>query len=294
MPGLTTPPAAEVIGIDHVFVSVRDLARSEAFYDQVFEAVLGFRKNTFVLGADPHIQYYNRHFGLVLRPARAASAHDPYAPGLHHLCLRVDAVADVHAAAAGLQAVGIAATEAALHSVYAPDYWATFFRDPDGVRLEVTNYRQERRDRHDQWDSPPQRQSATPRIGVGVFVLRDGLLLLGRRIGSHGAGTWALPGGHLEFGETPEQCARREVLEETGLELQDTRPGPYSNDYFAAEGKHYVTLLVLARSVAGEPQVLEPGKCAGWGWFKWSALPEPLFLPLENLRQTGYVPDGAT
>jgi glyoxylase I family protein len=38
-----------------------------------------------------------------------------------------------------------------LHPDYAPDYMATFFTDPDGIRLEITNYRQERRDRHDAW-----------------------------------------------------------------------------------------------------------------------------------------------
>ena len=62
-----------------------------------------------------------------------------------------------------------------------------------------------------------------PRVGIGVIVMRNGLVLLGERIGAHGAGTWALPGGHLEFGESVEQCARREVWEETGLEPR----GPY-------------------------------------------------------------------
>ena len=61
--------------------------------------------------------------------------------------------------------------------------------------------------------------SSQPRVGVGVFVLRDGLVLLGLRRGAHGAGTWALPGGHLEFGEAVEHCAAREVHEETGLNM---------------------------------------------------------------------------
>ena len=78
-------------------------------------------------------------------------------------------------------------------------------------------------------------KSSSPIVGVGVIVLRDGLVLLGERIGSHGSRTWALPGGHLEFGETVEQCAAREVREETGLELQDIKVGPYSSDLFASE-----------------------------------------------------------
>ena len=140
----------DVIGLDHIYIAVRDMARSEQFYDRVM-ASLGFRKNTFAIDGEPHIQYYNRHFGYVLRPARRADKHDPYAAGLHHLCFRVESTEDVGRVASPLQAAGIAATAAALHPYYAEDYWATFLADPDGMRLEVTNYRQERRDRHDRW-----------------------------------------------------------------------------------------------------------------------------------------------
>lgn len=141
----------EVIGIDHIYVAVSDLARSEGFYDAVLLNALGFRKNAFELHGEPHIQYYNRHFGFVLRPARSECRHDPYAPGLHHFCLRVEGIADVQTVARQLVAMGIEASEAKAYPDYAPDYWATYFTDPDGIRLEVTNYRQERRDRHDHW-----------------------------------------------------------------------------------------------------------------------------------------------
>lgn len=122
-----------------------------------------------------------------------------------------------------------------------------------------------------------------PRVGVGVLMFREGLVLLGRRKGSHGAGDWAPPGGHLEFGETPEGCARRETLEETGLVLGTVTPGPYVNSFFAPERKHYVTLFVLATGVEGEPKLLEPEKCAGWSWFSWSDLPQPLFRPILDI-----------
>jgi glyoxylase I family protein len=141
----------EVIGIDHIYISVSDLARAEAFYDQVM-SVLGFRKNAFTIGGDPHIQYFNRHFGYVLRPARNKSPHDPTVPGLHHLCFRVELAADVHETAERLRAAGIDASGPRLYPEYAADYHATFFTDPDGLRLEVTNYRAERRRRHDEWD----------------------------------------------------------------------------------------------------------------------------------------------
>ena len=132
----------------------------------------------------------------------------------------------------------------------------------------------------------------TPRVGVGVLVVRDGRLLLGERLGSHGAGTWAPPGGHLEFGESPDGCARRELLEETGLATTSIEPGPYTSDLFPLEGRHYVTLFVVASGVTGEPGLREPAKCARWEWFAWSDLPAPLFAPLDSLRRQGYVPPG--
>jgi catechol 2,3-dioxygenase-like lactoylglutathione lyase family enzyme len=144
--------STEVVGIDHIYVAVTDPARSEAWYDRVLGTALGFRKNRFTLHGEPHVQFYNRHFGFVLRPARTARDHDAYAPGLHHFCLRVDSIDDVKAVAAQLRALGIDASEPACYPQYAPDYWACFFTDPDGLHLEVTNYRAERRERHDRWD----------------------------------------------------------------------------------------------------------------------------------------------
>lgn len=143
----------EVIGIDHLYVTVSDLASSERFYDVVMGA-LGFRKSEFAIHGERHLQYYNRHFGYVLRPARRSVAHDPYAPGLHHLCLRVEGESEVRAAAAALARAGIRASEPKRYPEYAPDYFAVFFTDPDGLRLEITNYRRERRERHDHWDPP--------------------------------------------------------------------------------------------------------------------------------------------
>ena len=141
----------EVIGIDHIYLAVSDLDASEHFYDRVMIEVLGFRKNGFTIGGDPHIQYFNRHFGIVLRPSRVRTRHEPYSPGLHHLCLRVDSDEEVRAAADRLRTLGIAATEPEVYPEYASDYVATFFHDLDGIRLEVTNYRHERRQRHDSW-----------------------------------------------------------------------------------------------------------------------------------------------
>jgi catechol 2,3-dioxygenase-like lactoylglutathione lyase family enzyme len=140
----------EIIGIDHIYVSVSDLKRSEKFYDAVMQA-LGFRKNEFQIQGERHVQYFNRHFGYVLRPARTTQVHDRYAPGLHHLCLRAETAEQVREAMQLLKDRGITVTEARLYPEYAPDYFACFLSDPDGLRLELTNYRLERRQRHDRW-----------------------------------------------------------------------------------------------------------------------------------------------
>jgi len=136
----------------------------------------------------------------------------------------------------------------------------------------------------------PEDQTSVPRVGVGVIVLRQGRVLLGRRKGSHGAGTWALPGGHLEYGESVEACAVRETEEETGLHVVVFGQGPYTNDVMLAERKHYVTVFVLARCEQDVPLVKEPEKCEEWAWFAWHEMPVNLFQPLQTLVSTGYTP----
>lgn len=124
-----------------------------------------------------------------------------------------------------------------------------------------------------------------PRIGVGVCLLKDNKVLLGKRINAHGQGTWAFPGGHLEFGETVTQCAAREVEEETGMRIANIRRGPFTEDFFLAEGRHYITIIMIADWHAGEPELREPHKCEQWGWFEWDLLPEPLFPTFGNLAK---------
>lgn len=122
-----------------------------------------------------------------------------------------------------------------------------------------------------------------PRIGVGVIVIKNGKILLGQRKNAHGEGTWAFPGGHLEFGETVEACAMREVFEETGLMLNSVRKYDFSEDIFPENNSHYVTLFMIADAFSGELQNREPDKCVGWNWFDINSLPEPLFRPIQTL-----------
>ena len=130
--------------------------------------------------------------------------------------------------------------------------------------------------------------SKRPLVGIAVIVIKDNRVLLGKRKNSHGSGTWAFPGGHLEFNESIEDCARREVFEETGIHIDHLRCGPYTNDIFAGEGKHYVTLFVTADYESGTPVVKEPHKCEKWAWCRWPPDVHPCFLPIKNLLKLNY------
>ena len=129
-----------------------------------------------------------------------------------------------------------------------------------------------------------------PHIGIGVILTKNNKVLLGKRKGSHGTGTWSFGGGHLEFGEGIEDCARREIMEEVGVKIKNIKNFAFTNDFFDTEGKHYVTLFVTAEYDSGEVCLNEPDKCEIWDWFEWSELPQPLFLPIENLLSYGYNP----
>jgi 8-oxo-dGTP diphosphatase len=129
-----------------------------------------------------------------------------------------------------------------------------------------------------------------PKVGVGVIVIKDGKVLLGKRKNAHGEGSWSFAGGHLDFGESIEECAVREVLEETGLKIKNIRMGPFTNDVFKQENKHYITLFVIADYESGTVKVMESDKCERWEWFEWDNLPRPLFLPIENLLKQKYNP----
>lgn len=127
------------------------------------------------------------------------------------------------------------------------------------------------------------------RIGIGVFVFKNGKFLMGRRKGSHGNGHWSIPGGHLEFSETFEQTAKREVLEETGLGIKNVRFGAVTNDYFKDEAKHYVTVWMLSDWHSGKEYITEPDKFIEMQWRDFDTLPTPLFLPWEQLLNSQFI-----
>ncbi|XP_059448194.1 nudix hydrolase 1 [Corylus avellana] len=137
-------------------------------------------------------------------------------------------------------------------------------------------------------------EAPVPRVGVVVFLLKGKSVLLGKRRSSIGDSTFALPGGHLEFGESFEECGARELMEETGLGIEKVELLTVTNNLFLEEPKpsHYVTIFLRAVLADPEqvPQNLEPGKCDGWDWYEWDNLPTPLFWPLQKMVQEGFNP----
>ncbi len=104
-----------------------------------------------------------------------------------------------------------------------------------------------------------------PKCGIAVMVLKDGKVLLGKRKGAHGAGDYAFPGGKLEWNESFADCAKRETLEETGIEIDNVRFLRLLN--FRFYEKHFVDVGLL----------MEPEKCEGWDWYDPDNLPDPMF-----------------
>jgi len=114
------------------------------------------------------------------------------------------------------------------------------------------------------------------------MIWKEGKVLLGKRKGNLGTDEYSFPGGHLEPGESLVECALREISEECGVLVRNVRFQLLAS-VFEFLPKHYVQVGFLADWEAGEPKVLEPDKCAGWGWYSLDALPVPLFFPTAQM-----------
>lgn len=129
-----------------------------------------------------------------------------------------------------------------------------------------------------------------PQVGTAIIITKDDKVLLMKRKGPHGKGTWSTPGGHLDFGETLEGCAAREAKEEVGVDVVDIKFRAMTNDIFEETGKHYITVWMEGKAV-GEPFIAAEREVEEFGWFAWDSLPQPLFLTLENLvKENSYPP----
>ena len=122
-----------------------------------------------------------------------------------------------------------------------------------------------------------------PHVGVAIVVDNfDGEVLLMKRKGAHGEGTWGFPGGKLDKFESFKDCAIREAKEETGLDIINLELEYFTNDMFFEEELHYITIFVKCDADSYDAKIMEPEKCAELGWFRWDKLPENLFLSVKN------------
>lgn len=127
--------------------------------------------------------------------------------------------------------------------------------------------------------------------GLGVLILKDNKILLGKRHTNpnkadselHGEGTWTMPGGKLEFGESFEEGAKREVFEETGLELGKIEVICVNND--KNDHAHFITIGLFSDDFIGEPKVMEPDEITEWQWFGLDNLPDQIFFPSVNVLE---------
>lgn len=115
-----------------------------------------------------------------------------------------------------------------------------------------------------------------PLVGIGIMIFKDKKILLGKRKGSHGAGEWSFPGGHLEFGESFEKCAKRETKEESGIQIKNIKFQFLAN-VKKYKKKHYAHIGLIADWRKGYPKVLESDKNENWNWYSINRLPKPLF-----------------
>lgn len=123
------------------------------------------------------------------------------------------------------------------------------------------------------------------RVGIGVLILREGRILLGHRVGRdtggiYEPGSWCLPGGKQEYGETVLEGAAREVEEETSLLIRGAEIFGAADDI--APDRHFVTLWVVAKDCEGTARVTEPDKQDEWRWFAPDELPERLYGPSKK------------
>jgi len=131
----------------------------------------------------------------------------------------------------------------------------------------------------------------TPLVGVGCIVVRrDGHVLM---VQNH-RGRWSTPGGHLDVGESPEECAARETLEETGLQVTAITFVAITNDVLPEAGRHYITIWMRAEPTEGTPEIRDPAEIAAAEWFPPTALPEPRHLYFENLLAGRSLPPNPT
>ncbi len=129
------------------------------------------------------------------------------------------------------------------------------------------------------------------RVGIGVMIFNENKILLGHRAkkqkdtgGIFEVDCWTLPGGKQEYNETFWDGAKREVKEETNLDIEDLELFGATDDI--QPDRHYITMQVIAKKYNGEPKVMEPTKIDEWKWFDLDNLPKNLYSPSKKFIES--------
>jgi len=130
--------------IDHLDLTTRDPAASEPFYRAVL-GYMGFHPVRLAHG-NTHLPIFQcveagkRVFSIALQPAQRVGSHDRYIPGLHHVAFRAASRADVDSLYQVLRDIDAKVLDRPTeYPHYAPGYYAVFFADPDGLKLEFVH-----------------------------------------------------------------------------------------------------------------------------------------------------------
>ncbi|KOF22693.1 DNA mismatch repair protein MutT [Ensifer adhaerens] len=115
-----------------------------------------------------------------------------------------------------------------------------------------------------------------PGFGCGLAIMRDGKLLLCKRLKAPEAGHWNIVGGKVDHMERSELAARREAEEESGLSIRSIRFLCLSEQLIEADRQHWISMIYVTDEFSGEPQLTEPDKLSDIGWYDLDALPQPL------------------
>ena len=115
-----------------------------------------------------------------------------------------------------------------------------------------------------------------PKAGLGVMTFRDGKVLVGKRHGRHGENEYSFTGGHIEYTQSFEECARQETMEEAGIKIKNVKFLCLANKSYYPP-RHEIFVGVVADWAEGEPQTFPDERVGDWGWYDLDNLPKPLF-----------------